>query len=353
MEALTIDTSPRYEVLFGSGLMKRAGEMSAGVLRGRRVLIVSDDNVAALYMHAVRASYEAAGFDAMEFVFPHGERHKSLDTLGRLLERAAECGMTRADAIVALGGGVVGDLAGLAAALYMRGIDYVQLPTTLLAMVDSSVGGKTAVDLAAGKNLCGAFYQPRLVICDMAALDTLPGAVYAEGMAEVIKYGAISSCALLDELKRGGDMAGVIRECVRIKGEVVSQDERDTGMRQLLNFGHTFGHAIEKLNAFTMYHGEGVAVGMLIAAWTAYSHGMCGREVYDELRGLLDAWHLPLATSFSAGDIARCAMSDKKKQGTRITLVLPAGRGKCVLHDMDASALEEFIAPCEGVVMGV
>ena len=177
--------------------------------------------------------------------------------------------------VIALGGGVVGDLTGLAAALYMRGIDFVQIPTTLLAMVDSSVGGKTAVNLPSGKNLCGAFYQPKLVICDMTTLSTLPKEIYAEGVAEVIKYGAICSPEILNELSSGGDMDAVIRECVRIKGEIVEQDERDTGLRQLLNFGHTFGHAIEKLNDFSIYHGEGVATGMLIAAYTAEKRGLC------------------------------------------------------------------------------
>ena len=221
MEALTIATAAPYEVLFGRGLLAQAGALTSKVVRGRRAVIVSDDIVADLYMDAARAAYESAGFQVVSYVFPHGEHSKSLDVLGALLNFCVESGLTRADFMVALGGGVVGDLTGLAAALYMRGIDFVQIPTTLLAMVDSSVGGKTAVNLPSGKNLCGAFYQPKLVICDMTTLSTLPKEIYAEGMAEVIKYGAICSPEILNELSSGGDMDAVIRECVRIKGEIV------------------------------------------------------------------------------------------------------------------------------------
>ncbi len=353
MEALTIATAAPYEVLFGKGILQGAGRLTASVTRGKRAVIVSDDTVASLYMNAVRSSYESSGYQVLEYVFEHGEHSKSPEVLFNLLNFCAENSLTRADFMVALGGGVVGDLTGLAAALYMRGIDFVQIPTTLLAMVDSSVGGKTAVNLPAGKNLCGTFYQPKLVICDMDTLKTLPDAIYSEGMAEVIKYGAICSPEILDSLKSGGDMDAVIRECVRIKGNIVEQDERDTGLRQLLNYGHTFGHAIEKLSDFAIYHGEGVAVGMLIAAYTAQSHGICEKGVYEELHALLSKWNLPLTTRFSASQIAHHAMGDKKKQGSMITLVLPSERGKCVLYPMLASDLAEFIRPCEGVVTGV
>ncbi len=353
MEALTIDTAAPYEVLFGKGILKEAGTLTANVTRGKCVVIVSDDTVASLYMDAVRYSYENSGYRVIEYVFEHGEHSKSLQVLGDLLNFCVENSLTRADFMVALGGGVVGDLTGLAAALYMRGIDFVQIPTTLLAMVDSSVGGKTAVNLPSGKNMCGAFYQPKLVVCDIDTLKTLPDEIYSEGMAEVVKYGAICSPEMLDLLKNGVDMDSVIRECVRIKGDIVEQDERDTGLRQLLNYGHTFGHAIEKLNDFAIYHGEGVAVGMLISAYTAQSHGICEKGVYEELRALLHKWNLPLTTRFSASEIAHHAMGDKKKQGSTITLVLPSERGKCILYPMPASDLAEFIRPCEGVVTGV
>lgn len=353
MEALTINTQSKYDVLLGRGLLERTGELSLNALRGRRVLIVSDDNVAPLYMERVLKSYERAGYAADEYVVPHGEHTKSLDAISGLLEFAAGLGLTRADAFVALGGGVIGDLTGLAAALYMRGIELVQLPTTLLAMVDSSVGGKTAVNLAAGKNLCGAFYQPKLVVCDVDALDTLPSEIYAEGMAEVIKYGAICSSWILDEVARGGDMTAVIRECVRIKGDIVARDERDLGLRQLLNFGHTFGHAIEKLSGFALYHGDAVGIGMLIAAWVSQRNGWCAGDVYSELLRLLGAQALPLGTHFSAADIAAVAMSDKKKQGARLTLVLPVRRGECALREIEAAQLEALIKPCEGVVTSV
>lgn len=353
MESLKINTAKSYNVFIGRGLMCRSGRLTAEALTGRNVVIVSDGNVAKLYLERVRDAYERAGFRTEAYVVRPDEGSKSIAVLGGLLEFAAAKGLTRSDIMVALGGGVVGDLTGLAAALYMRGIALVQMPTTLLAMVDSSVGGKTAVNLTAGKNLCGAFYQPDIVICDMDALTTLPRAIYAEGMAEVIKYGAICSEALLDAIQRGGDMQAIIRECIRIKGEIVSLDERDRGIRQILNYGHTFAHAIEKLNNFSIYHGEAVGVGMLIAAFSAQAAGICAQSVYCELKDMLEAQGLPVHTAFTAAQVAFSAMNDKKRQGARLTLILPQRRGKCVPHEIEADALEGFIAPCEGIVTGV
>ncbi len=353
MEKLTIPVNPAYDALLEEGLLRQAGALTAGAVRGRHVMIVTDDGVAPLYLATARASFESAGFAVDTFVFPQGETHKSLQTVEALLLAADRAGITRSDLFAALGGGLVGDLTGLAAALYLRGIDFVQIPTTLLAMVDASVGGKTAVNLSAGKNLCGSFYQPRLVICDTAALKTLSPALYAEGMAEVIKYGAICDGSLLSRIDRGEDLTGIIADCIRIKGGIVCEDEHDHGRRQLLNLGHTFGHALEKLNGYTIYHGEGVAVGMLIAACAAEKHGLCEAGVYDELKCLLSAQKLPVSTPFSAWEIAANAMNDKKRKGDSLTLILPERRGQSMLYPLPADSLPGFIACCDGEVTGI
>ena len=349
MKQLTIPVQPAYDALLGEGLLAQAGALTAGAVGGRHVLIVTDDGVAPLYLEAARTSYAAAGFTVETFVFPH----KSLQTVEAVLLAADRAGITRTGLFAALGGGLVGDLTGLSASLYLRGIDFVQIPTTLLAMVDASVGGKTAVNLSSGKNLCGAFYQPRLVICDPAVLRTLSPELFAEGMAEVIKTGAICDEGLLSRIAYGDNLTGIIADCIRIKGEIVSQDEHDHGLRQLLNLGHTFGHALEKLNGYRIYHGEGVAVGMLIAAWAAEQHGLCEYGVYDELKAMLSMQHLPVTTPFTAGEVAENAMNDKKRRGDSLTLVLPSARGKSVLHPIRATELADFIACCDGTVTGL
>lgn len=352
MEKLTVAVQPPYEALLERGLLDQAGCWAAQAVKGRRVMIVTDGGVPADYLHRVQASFEQAGFAAEAFTFPQGEAHKSLETVEALLNAADAAGLTRSDLFAALGGGVVGDLTGLAAALYLRGVDFIQLPTTLLAMVDASVGGKTAVNLQCGKNLCGAFHQPRLVLCDPDTLRTLSPAVYAEGMAEVIKHGAICDAALLDRIARRADITGIIADCIRIKAGVVCQDEHDRGQRQLLNLGHTFGHALEKLNDFRIFHGEGVAVGMLIAAFAAEQNGLCESGVYAELRGLLEAQQLPIRTPFTALQIAQSARNDKKRQGDTLTLVLPEKHGLSRLYPIAAASLADFIACCDGEVTG-
>ena len=353
MKQLTIPVQPAYDALLGEGLLAQAGALTAGAVGGRHVLIVTDDGVAPLYLEAARTSYAAAGFTVETFVFPHGESNKSLQTVEAVLLAADRAGITRTGLFAALGGGLVGDLTGLSASLYLRGIDFVQIPTTLLAMVDASVGGKTAVNLSSGKNLCGAFYQPRMVICDPAVLRTLSPELFAEGMAEVIKTGAICDEGLLSRIAYGDNLTGIIADCIRFKGEIVSQDEHDHGLRQLLNLGHTFGHALEKLNGYRIYHGEGVAVGMLIAAWAAEQHGLCEHGVYDELKAMLSMQHLPVTTPFTAGKVAENAMNDKKRRGDSLTLVLPSARGKSVLHPIRAIELADFIACCDGTVTGL
>ena len=289
-------------------------------------------------------SLTAAGFSVVTHVIPHGEASKSAVSLMDLLEKMATEHLTRSDLLVVLGGGVVGDLGGFAAAVYQRGIPCIQMPTTLLAMVDSSVGGKTAIDLAAGKNLCGAFHQPSLVICDTECLNTLPPEILADGMAEVIKYAFISDRSLFDLLQQDTPhMEEVIHLCVEDKRALVEADETDQGARQLLNLGHTVGHAIEACSGFTISHGSAVAMGMVIITRAAVKTGICEAETLNALIALLEKYGLPTECPFTTEQLYAVALSDKKRTGNSITLVVPYGVADSRLVTVPADALEEYI----------
>jgi 3-dehydroquinate synthase len=284
----------------------------------------------------------AAGYDACKYVIPAGEASKCADNLLAFLNFLAQEQITRSDAVIAFGGGVVGDLGGLSASLYLRGIKYVQVPTTLLAAVDSSVGGKTAIDIPAGKNLVGSFYQPVLVCCDTALMDTLPANIYRDGCAEVIKYGMILDGALYEKLHTlPFDREEVVARCVEIKRDVVQQDEFDNGIRGLLNFGHTFGHAIEKLSNFAVSHGEAVAKGMVIASRMAALMGMC--NVADELSALLVKYGFDISCEYSASEIFDSLLSDKKRRGGTISVVLPRAVGDCTLVALELDELKDLL----------
>lgn len=343
MNTIRVSASRAYDVLIGPGILRELGSRAAALLPGRKLCIVSDDTVAALYEPAARRSLEAVGFDVVTCVFPHGEKSKSGESFLALLRFLARHHLTRADGLVALGGGVIGDLTGFAAACYLRGVRYIQIPTSLLAMVDSSVGGKTAIDLPEGKNLCGAFYQPCLVLCDTDALHTLPREIFRDGCAEVIKYGVLGSRALFDQLKGDPDWTGVVSQCVAMKRDVVEDDEFDTGRRQLLNLGHTLGHAIEANSDFTLSHGQCVAIGMAMIARAAAKKGFCAPEVRDELIALLEQYGLPVQTEQTPADILAAAMGDKKRQGSTLTLVVPEAIGRCRLERIPVEALEDWV----------
>lgn len=304
---------------------------------------MTDSNIAPLYADRLDASLRRTGFDPVRYVIPAGEKSKNAGTLISLLNFMAESKLTRTDTVFALGGGVVGDLAGLAAALYMRGIGLVQLPTTLLAAVDSSVGGKTAVDLDAGKNLAGAFYQPDLVICDTETLKTLPGAEFSNGCAEVIKYAFIRDAELLGLLDRNADIDEIIYRCISIKRDIVTVDERDTGERQLLNFGHTFGHAIEKCSNFTIPHGSAVAIGMAVMTAAAIKKGLCGKDCLDALTEILHKCNLPVRTEYTSNELFDTVLSDKKRTQDTITLVVPRRLGFCELMKVTLGEAREFL----------
>jgi len=283
----------------------------------------------------------------LRYVFPHGEDSKQLAVLTDLLEYMAKNSVTRTDMIAALGGGVTGDLAGFAASVYLRGVPYIQMPTTLLAAVDSSVGGKTAVNLSAGKNLCGAFYQPRLVICDCAAFETLSPEIFADGVSESVKYGVIADSALFErfaeEVSRTS-LSDIVKRCVEIKSMYVADDEFDTGVRQYLNFGHTIGHAIEKCSGFGISHGHAVAIGMAIVSKAADALGLTDRPIAHEVCDVLLKNSLPVTSEYSPSQLARAALSDKKRRGGSITLVLPKEIGRAELEEIPVTELEKFIS---------
>lgn len=341
MNTVHVRASRGYDVLIGSGLLGTLGAHAAALDKARKVCIVSDSNVWPLYGDLAMNALAEAGLEAIPaFVFPAGEESKNGHTYLDLLNHLARHQMTRSDLIVALGGGVVGDLAGFAAATYLRGIRFIQVPTTLLAAVDSSVGGKTAIDLPAGKNLAGAFCQPSLVLCDTDTLRTLPEEIFRDGCAEVIKYGILYDEAFFSYLESTGpefDRAAVITRCVELKRDVVAEDEYDTGMRMKLNLGHTIGHGVEASSNFTLSHGKSVAIGMAIV--TRASHCPDGDRIIE----ILKRFGLPTTTEFDAQTLYRCALSDKKRGGSMVNLIIPRRVGKCEIVPTPVEEILTFI----------
>lgn len=346
MKTVKVNASTSYDIIIGKDILPSLGEFCRERIKPCRVCIVSDSNVAPLYLEKAKASLLASGFDVISFIIPAGEESKSAASLVALLEFLAEERMTRSDITLALGGGVVGDLCGFASAVYLRGIRFVQVPTTLLAAVDSSVGGKTAVDLAAGKNLAGAFHQPSLVVCDYTTLDTLPDRIFSDGCAEVIKYGVINDKELFDRLSGGikENIEEIIERCVINKAKIVEDDEFDLGTRQLLNLGHTVGHAIELCSHMEISHGSAVAIGMVIVTRSAVKQGLCKSETLDELISVLEKADLPTACSYNASELTSFALGDKKRAGENISLVVPFGIGDSRLMKLPVTQLEDFIS---------
>ena len=336
MKQIPIHTADPYIVTVGSGVLAFAGEAVCSLTQAQKVCIVSDDTVFSLYGDRLYRHLHAAGLQVCHFTFPAGESGKSLETYSKLLQALSAEGLCRKDCILALGGGVTGDLAGFAAATYLRGIAYIQIPTTLLAMVDSSVGGKTGIDLPSGKNLCGAFYQPKAVLCDTDALQTLQDTVFFDGCAEIIKYGILYDQALFSHLEQYGpdfDREWVISSCVQHKADAVFQDCYDNGVRKLLNLGHTVGHAIEHCSNYTFSHGQAVAIGIATVCR--------GTKCADTQRilSLLQRFDLPVSANFSPEVIFSAAFSDKKRQGSSVDLILPKAIGNCQIV---STSLDDF-----------
>ena len=353
-EIKTIDVrvNPPYQVHIGAGLLSRCGEFLSKAVGSCRLAVVADSTVAPLYLSTVTGSLRKAGYPVSTYLYPAGEAHKNLATLSGILEFLAAEHLTRSDCVVALGGGVCGDMAGFAAAVYLRGIRYVQLPTTLLSAVDSSVGGKTAIDLKAGKNLAGAFLQPSLVLCDTDTLRTLPPEVFADGAAEAIKTGVLcdeSLFSLFDTENLHADIGAIAARCIAFKSSVVEQDEKDNGVRRTLNLGHTAGHAIEKCAGFAITHGHAVAIGMVLIARAAEKLGWNEVPCADRIAAVLRRNHLPTETAYSARQLAEAALSDKKRRGSTISLVIPRRIGECDMKTIPVTELERvFAAGLEG-----
>ena len=353
MKTLTVDLPGRaYDILIQRGLLDQAGARIRAILpRASRLFVVTDTNVLPLYHARVRDALREAGFQTQACAVPAGEASKSAGQLSDLWERMMAFGLTRTDAVVALGGGVVGDLAGFAAATVLRGVDFIQIPTTLLAQVDSSVGGKVAIDLQAGKNLAGAFWQPKLVLMDPDTLDTLDDRTFADGMAEVLKYGCIFDRAFFDLLagrpSRGAlmaDIESILYTCCDLKRSVVIRDERDTGERMLLNFGHTLGHAYELAGHYeTWTHGQAVAAGMVLAARLGVALGVTPAEVPGQVEAAVAALDLPTRIDCTHADYAAAIGLDKKGAGEDITLILLEALGRAVPHKMPKAELLKLL----------
>ena len=344
--SIPVRTRPAYQVEVGPGLLPDFGRILRDTLGHCRAAVVTDSVVGPLYLDAVRESLQSAGFPVVSYTVPAGEAHKNLSTLGGILEFLARERLTRSDALIALGGGVVGDMAGFAAAVYLRGIRYAQIPTTLLSAVDSSVGGKTAVDLRAGKNLAGAFAQPAAVLCDTNFLRTLPPETFADGMAEVIKTGVLSGESLFSMCEAGEVAAHeteVIARCVAYKAGVVERDEREQNERRLLNLGHTVGHAVEKCSGYAIPHGHAVAAGLGVIARAAEAYGWTAEPVAARICGCLASNGLPCGTDFAPEALSEAALSDKKRAGDTVTLVIPERIGGCVLRAVPVAELPDII----------
>ncbi len=347
METIPVLTAPAYAVTVGAGLLSECGPRVRALLGASHVAVITDSTVAPLYLETVSASFRSAGFRVSSYVFPAGEAHKTFQTLGDILEFLAESQLTRTDCVAALGGGVTGDMAGLAAALYLRGVSCVQLPTTLLSAVDSSVGGKTAVDLRAGKNLAGVFSQPAAVLCDTDCLASLPPAVFADGLSEAVKTGVLFDETLFSLFEQSActqDAAAIIARCVRCKAAVVERDATEQNERRLLNLGHTVGHAIELCSQYAIPHGHAVAAGMAIIARAAEKLGWTEEPLADRLCACLSQNGLPTATDFSPSALAAAALADKKRSGDVLTLVVPRRIGLCELKPIPVSSLSSVIA---------
>lgn len=345
MIKIKVSASKKYDILVEKGLVSNCGSFIKEAAGGKKAALISDDNVYKFYGEEVTKSLSENGYEVFPFVFPHGEEQKNPSTFIKLLEFLGEKNLTRTDIAVALGGGVCGDLSGFAAASYQRGINIVHIPTTLLSMVDSSVGGKTAINLESGKNLAGAFFQPSLVLCDSNTLETLPEENFSEGLAEVIKYGILKEPQILDWVKTPHEnIEKIIEHSIKIKRDIVEIDEFDKGERQTLNLGHTIGHAIEKLSNFKISHGNAVAIGMSVITKAAEKWGDCEKGTLEKLISALNICGLPSETDKDCESLVKYMLSDKKRDADKINLIIPKKIGECMIKTIPASSLSSYIS---------
>ena len=348
MNRMTVHTAKPYDILSERGLLSQTGALCRPVNGGRKALIVADSHVCPLYGDRAARSLEAADYTVSRFVFPAGEESKRLSTVSDIYGALAQAQLTRPDLLVALGGGVTGDMCGFAAATWLRGVDFVQIPTSLLAMVDSSVGGKTGVDISEGKNLIGAFWQPRLVIVDPDVLDTLPPDFLTDGAGEVIKTACIKDEALFERLETGraldrDQLEETVWRCIDIKRGVVERDERETGERKLLNFGHTLAHALERYYHYhTLTHGRAVALGMLRITRAAEQQGLTAAGTAARLEKVLGRYGLPTDDPAPNARLLEGMAMDKKRAGSQLDLVLLHVIGDAFVHRVPLQTLDRF-----------
>ncbi len=341
MQKIHVPVNDAYDVLVERGLLRRCGEIIKELVSAETCVIITDDNVDKYYSGTVQQSLQANGFRTVKFVFPHGETSKNAQTLLNIYSFLCQNEITRSDCLIALGGGVVGDITGFAAATFLRGLPYIQIPTSLLAQVDSSVGGKTAIDLPEGKNLVGAFKQPAVVLCDPDTLSTLPETFLIDGMGEVIKYGMIADAELFRKLctydlqSIPEHFDEIIPVCIAIKRDVVAEDELDTGLRMILNFGHTLGHAIEAYYHYETYtHGCAVAAGMCLM--TKYCNSP---QEYQKLKACTERYHLPYGVPAPIQELVSLCGNDKKRAGAKLRYIVCDPIGKAEIRSV---SLTEF-----------
>lgn len=346
MKKITVNTETPYSVLIGTGLLVRSGELISEVLPSGKAAIFADDTVYRLYGSVVENSLRAAGKETHAFVFPHGESSKRAKYYLAGLDFLAANGFDRTDAVVALGGGVTGDLAGFIASTYLRGIAYVQVPTTLLAQVDSSVGGKTGIDLDAGKNLAGTFWQPRLVIADIGTLSTLPAEERDNGIGELVKYAVLDGGEMYSLMSEGldGREERAVALAVDSKRRIVEADEKEGGIRRLLNLGHTVAHAIEKLSDYTVGHGKAVATGMAYVARASRKYFGLSDDEYEAVAALLKKYSAEEYAPYGVKELSMAATVDKKTAGGFINLVVIGGIGNCRTEKIALNELEEYLS---------
>lgn len=363
MERIRIEAEKGYDVIVGREILEDCGQhilqiFGQGRCSYQKVAVIADDLAGAIYGRRVLKGLRKAGFEVKLFTFPHGEKSKNSMVLNRIYEFLVKFGLTRSDLIVALGGGVCGDMAGFAAATCMRGVDYVQIPTTLIAQTDSSVGGKTAINSPFGKNLIGAFHQPRLVICDIQTLFTLPGHLFNEGMGEVIKYALISGASLcqapeffdlnlmtlLEQADTARYLDRIVSNCIKIKADIIRKDEFEQGDRMVLNLGHTLGHAVELASGYSVRHGQAVAIGTSAIMKGCVRQGILSSEVEQRFHGLLERFRLPSSyQGTSMNELAQLALVDKKRDGGGIRVVLCHGVGDCRICHMTMEEWDHFL----------
>lgn len=342
-----VQASRPYDILIGKNIFDSCGDIIASYFSSKRAVIVTDETVFELYGKKLSDCLKKLKFDVNTFTIEPGEQSKNIDNLTLLYDSLSKFGLTREDFIIALGGGVVGDLAGFAAASFLRGVPVVQIPTTLLAQVDSAIGGKTAVNFRGEKNLVGAFHNPSIVICDAALLKTLRFRVFCDGMAEVVKYAAVFSASLFAKIqssKIDNILEEIIFECIICKKNVVELDEKDFGERMGLNFGHTIAHAIEKYNNYeNITHGQAVSIGMVYIMQQGEKFGLTKKGETQKLINVLEKFRLPVVTSIPPSEIFMNSLSDKKRRGNKMTVVIIPEIGKSRLLNLTLDEYKNFL----------